>query len=145
MNCTHGILKQKADGGIDGYLNNLQFSNGSGSDLFAVLHAYNVWEQKRINNDFGPMDGADNLKSMKERERAWAERFNLDISGLYECDAYVKEIEYRLIRKGIQNHTGPNRVNWENHEKMTILKVVIAGKTWIFPQYSLRFYKIQHS
>lgn len=137
-------MKHKADSGIDGYLNNLQFSNGSGSDLFAVLHAYHVWENKRANSDFGPMNGTVNLENMKKKEKLWAERYNLDISGLYECDAYIKEIEYRLLRKGItKDHSGPDRVNWKDHEKMTILKVVIAGKTRTSPRYSSPI-KIQH-
>lgn len=123
---------------ITSYMNNLQFSNGSGSDLFAVLHAYNVWAQKRTNNDFGTLDDtSDSYRNMKKKEKEWADRYNLNISGLYECDAYIKEINHRLVRKGIKVYSGPDSVNWKSHEKMTILKVVIAGKLTLISKISL--------
>lgn len=129
MNCSKSLFKQKANDGINAYTQLLQWSNGSGSDLFAMLHAYNVWRQMHKDRSFGESNTRNELVDLRKAENVWGDRFGLDITALYECDQYVKELKKRLERLGIMQQTGPNAVKWTVNDKSIILKVVIAGKT----------------
>lgn len=92
-----------------------------------MLHVYNVWEGKCKYKQFGTFQTKEDLKKMKEKERAWCEKHSLNISGLMECRAYINEISTRLTRKGICMG-GRNLIQWKNNEKAIVLKVVISGQ-----------------
>lgn len=113
--------------GVWAYTQRLQWSNGSGSDLFALLHAYTVWEKYHNEKRFGTGRTKEDSEKMKENETKWANRYFLEVAALYECYTQKQEITKRLERLGISPRTGYNRVIWSNSEKSIILKVVIAG------------------
>lgn len=126
LNCTHAIFKPRANGVNNFYTQLLRWSNGSGSDLFATLHVYNVWRQKHQRGEFGTCTTKNELLNMRKKENAWADTFGLNVQGLKECLSYVEDIKNRLWRKGIK--TNANGVKWTHNDKVIILKVVIAGE-----------------
>lgn len=101
------------------YSQQLRWANSSGSDLFAMLHAYNTWSYSRGQGFFGA--------AKRQSERDWANKFCLDLDALRECEIQVKEIKIRLERMKIKAGQGANHVQWNNNEKSIILKVVISG------------------
>lgn len=101
------------------YSQQLRWANSSGSDLFAMLHAYNIWAHSRQHGFIG--------QSKKCSEREWADRFCLDMDALHECEIQINEIKHRLERMQIKAGQGLNYVQWNDSEKSIILKVVISG------------------
>lgn len=101
------------------YSQQLRWANSSGSDLFAMLHAYNTWSYARRNGFFGA--------TKRQSEREWANKFCLDIDALHECEIQINEIRSRLERMKIKAGQGVNNVQWNDSEKSIILKVVISG------------------
>lgn len=99
----------------------LRWANGSGSDLVAVLHAYNAWYHSHNTRVFGTKS------EMKKKEREWCDRFSLDIDALHECYTQVNEIKSRLERLRIIQLHGSKSIQWNDNEKSIILKVVITG------------------
>lgn len=114
------------------YSHLLQWANGSGSDLIAMLHAYKVWSQLHNQKKFGTTDTKENQQKMIRSELEWADKFGIELAALYECQQQIKELEIRLERLKITEPTGVNKVRWSNSEKSIILKVVIAGKIYSF-------------
>lgn len=105
----------------------LQFSNSSGSDLFAMLHAYKAWAYSHNSGVFGVASNYKEREQMKNAERAWGQKFGLDIDALQQCHIQINEIKCRLERINITSEKGVNAVHWDDNEKSIILKVVIAG------------------
>lgn len=99
----------------------LRWANGSGSDLVAVLHAYNAWNHSHNTRVFG------SANEMEQKEREWCKRFSLDIDALRECHTQVNEIKLRLERLQIIQSPGLKSIQWNDNEKSIILKVVITG------------------
>lgn len=103
------------------YSRRLEWSNGSGSDLFAAYNAYRIWSMKYNQNEFG-----DN-PTQRQVEREFCSKHHLDIRSLHECHQLVLELKNRLKKLGIHEITGNHRVRWSLKEKSIILKVVISG------------------
>lgn len=109
------------------YSQQLQFSNSSGSDLFAMLHAYRAWANHHSNGAFGAASNHKEREQMRNAERLWATKFGLNIDALQKCHVQINEIKCRLERINIKSGQGVNAVQWNDNEKSIILKVVIAG------------------
>lgn len=118
------------------YSEQLRWANGSGSDLIALLHAYQTWLHLHNQGVFGEKRTRTERENMKRDERKWAKKFCLDIDALYECHVQVNEIKMRLERMNIKSGIGSNYVQWNENEKVIILKVVIAGG--FYPNYFAR-------
>lgn len=103
------------------YARKLEWSNGSGSDLFAIYNAYRVWTFKHNTSAFG--EG--NEKRYKERE--FGNKNFLEIRSLHECHLLIEEIKSRLDKLGIFATSGVDRVIWTENQKSIILKLVIGG------------------
>lgn len=103
---------------LQAYSAKVAWSNGSGSDLLAILRAFKTWRSKHTQGDF----------TEDETEAAWTRRYKLQIRHLKEIAALVKELTQRLERLGIREQTGVHRATWTQAEKNIILKIVIAGK-----------------
>lgn len=116
----------------------LRWANSSGSDLFAMLHAYNSWIYAHERQLFGNISTTTQSQRKRE-EREWADQFCLDIDALYECRVQIAEIKKRLERMNITSGQGSSRVQWNDNEKSIILKVVIAGAFYpnVFARVSL--------
>lgn len=113
--------------GILAYTQIIQWSNGSGSDLFALLNVFTIWTKLHNEKAFGTDHTLEHREKMKKDEKDWADRHFVELSALYECYQQKSEIEKRLQGLGICQRTGVNRVQWTNNEKAIILKVIIAG------------------
>lgn len=109
------------------YSQQLRWANSSGSDLIAMLHAYNAWSYSHNHGVFGDSNSRASREQMKRTEREWADKFCLDIDALHECHVQVGEIRNRLERMKIKSGVGINCIQWNANEKAIILKVVIAG------------------
>lgn len=112
---------------LDSYSRCLEWSDGSGSDLFAAYNAYQVWTMKYNQNEFG--------KSPEQRnaEKQFCLKYNLDSRSLHECHRLVSELTHRIEKLGIRQVTGPNHIALPENEKAIILKVVICGA--FYPNY----------
>lgn len=114
----------------------LRWSNSSGSDLFAMLHAYKTWLYSHSNAFFGTAKNRNERERMKRAEREWANKFCLDVDALQECHVQINEIKCRLERMNIKSGQGVNSIQWDDNEKSIILKVVIAGA--FYPNFFVR-------
>ncbi|KAG4078989.1 hypothetical protein HA402_001644 [Bradysia odoriphaga] len=118
---TKSIFVQGMKNVVTYYSKKLVWSDGSGSDLFAILKAYRAYVDRM--NTHGTA-------------RNWAERYFLNEKSLIEMTMLIEEITQRLDRLGIRERTGVNRAKWSEAEKTIILKVVIAGA--FYPHYFVR-------
>ncbi|XP_031618969.1 probable ATP-dependent RNA helicase spindle-E [Contarinia nasturtii] len=115
------IFKITFERDLSEYTRRLEWSNGSGSDLFAILNAYKVWTLKYNQKEFGKK--SDQLKA----ERDFCNKHCLDVRSLHECHLLIQELTQRLDKLGIYQATGLQGIHWTEQEKSIILKVVIAG------------------
>lgn len=99
----------------------MEWSNGSGSDLFAILNAYKIWTLKHNQREFGKR------QEQQRQQKEFCKRHYLDVRSLSECHQLVQELTRRLDKLGIREATGVNGIRWTEQEKSIILKVVIAG------------------
>lgn len=98
---------------LKAYSNKLMWSDGSCSDLIALLNLYKVWEQNKRRNAFATGSG----------ERGWIEQNYLSARALCEWQCLVKEITDRLMRLGIRETSGQGRVRLTSLESPLVLKV----------------------
>lgn len=104
------------------YSRKLAWSNGSGSDLFAMRNAYKIWELKYNQKEFG------DLPHQKQKEKEFGEKNFLEIKSLIECHHLVQELKQRLNHLDIKEmESGLDRVQYTEQEKSIILKAVISG------------------
>lgn len=118
---SKSIFKITFEKDLSEYTRRLEWSNGSGSDLFAILNAYKIWRLKYNQKEFGKS------KEQRKAEQDFCNRHYLDVRSLCECHQLVEELSQRLDKLGIREMAGVDRVRWTEQEKSIILKVVIAG------------------
>lgn len=117
---------------VQRYTQLLEWADGSGSDLFALLNAYSTWQQVNGHN-IGRTKTERNIEYA--RQEAWCDRFGLDLKALRECRDLIKDIKCRILRLKLSPmQIGKNK--WTDEEKHIILKVVIAGA--FYPNYFIR-------
>lgn len=108
------------------YDKKLLWSDGSCSDLMAMLNLYKVWQAYK-------RDGA--FRRTNE-EYSWCKKNFLSLKSLREWHLLVAEIQARLKKLRIEETGGPSRVNLSLHERVTVLKVVICGA--FYPNYFIK-------
>lgn len=118
---SKSIFKITFDRDLSEYSRRLEWSNGSGSDLFAILNAYKIWMLKHNQKVFGKS------KEQQKAERDFCSRHYLDVRSLNECHQLVQELTKRLDKLNIRQSYGADRVRYTEQEKSIILKLVIAG------------------
>lgn len=111
---------------IAAYTKHLEFADGSGSDLFAVLNAYKTWARLRNQGEFGNVKKFEDRAAVKRAEKDWAAANFLEIASLRECDEYVKDLRVRVKRMNLID-INKTTESWSRNEKYIVLKVVIAG------------------
>lgn len=122
------IFKVRFERTIDAYSRRLEWSNGSGSDLFAMLNAFKVWQMKfMITREFG------DAPHKVEREVEFCRKHYLDIKSLRECNLMVQDLAKRLNDMNIRPLAGQNAIQWTDTEKVIVLKVIISGA--FYPNY----------
>lgn len=125
------VFSQSLHDGLGAYSRKLEWSNGTGSDLFAIYNAYKVWAFKHNQKEFG------NTKAeQRQAEKLFGQKHYIEIRSLYDCHLLVQELKQRLSKLGIEEPTGVNRVHWSEQQKTIILKVVIGGA--FYPNLFLR-------
>ena len=124
---VQGLFSNSLRDSMASFSRKLEWSNGSGSDLIAILNAYRVWNQRF--NDEEKRYNADK----RNEEILFCQRHFLEIKSLHECSTLIVEIKNRLEKMNIKELTGYNRAIWKTNEKSIILKVVIAGA--FYPQF----------
>lgn len=127
---------------IEAYTKRLEFADGSGSDLFALLNAYKIWKKLRTLGEFGDVKKIADRAKVQEAEKKWAEQNYLEASALRECDEYVKDLNVRIQRMNLLDCTKYD-VKWSRDEKYIVLKVVFAGA--FYPNYFSRSTKSKRS
>lgn len=128
--------------GVAAYQKRLEFADGSGSDLFALLNAYKIWKKLRGQGKFGNIGTFKDREMVKAAEKRWADANFIEIGSLRECDEYVKDFRARVKRMNLIDFTKMN-VSWNRNEKYIVLKVVIAGA--FYPNYFSRSTKNRRS
>lgn len=118
---SKSIFKITFDKDLGEYTRRLEWSNGSGSDLFAILNAYKIWHLKHTQKEFG------RGRHQRQAELDFCKRHYLDVRSLNECHSLVQELTKRAEGFGMKEITGLKRIRWTEQEKSIILKVVIAG------------------
>lgn len=118
---SKSIFKVSFEQSIREYSRRLEWSNGSGSDLFAVLNAYRIWTMKFNVGEFGKKP------EQRQAERDFCEKHGLDVRSMNECHQLVQELTQRLDYLNIKELAGVDRLRWTDSEKSIILKVVISG------------------
>lgn len=99
---------------VGSYSTRISWSDGSGSDLIAMLNAYQLWRQTI----------ADGQLHCRENEKFWFERLKLDPQNIYEMKALIKEFRYRLEENRI--HVLEDQVD-NGISKPLLIKLCIAG------------------
>lgn len=108
------------DDAMRSYSLQLEWANGTGSDLLAMYNAFRVWSHKHECGDF---DG-----KQKQMEMKWMQKYGIDYGAMYECRQLIDEFSVRLKRLDIVVNDGSAKyVRWKYGEKTLILKAVIAG------------------
>lgn len=87
------------------------------------------------NKRFGTNSTKAERELMNDREKQWADRYNLQVPALRECETYVKDLHLRLKRLQLKA-LSYQKFKWSDTEKNIILKVVISGA--FYPNYFLR-------
>lgn len=87
------------------------------------------------NKRFGTGTTKAERERMDENEKKWANKYNLEVQALRECETYVNDLHLRLKRLELKalDH---EKFKWTAIEKNVILKVVISGA--FYPNYFLR-------
>lgn len=139
MNCSKSIFSYNRSKGVDSYTKRLEFADGSGSDLFALLNAYRTWKRLRNAGEFGNIKKYN--EEVKATEKKWTESNYLELNALRECDEYVKDLRVRVDRMNLIDCKCD--LKWSRNEKYIVLKVVIAGA--FYPNYFSRSTKAKRS
>jgi ATP-dependent RNA helicase TDRD9 len=112
---------------LEAYSKRLSWSDGSGSDLIAILNVYKLWRKNKREGHF----------RTPEVEKVWCEKFKLDIKNLYEVKALVNETRRRLEEFRIKTvQVEGKEPIVKEIEKSMMLKICVAG-TW-FPYFFLQ-------
>lgn len=128
--------------GVEAYTKRLEFADGSGSDLFALMNAYRKWKQLRNQGEFGNIKSYNEREQVKEAEKKWAASNYLELASLRECDEYVRDLRIRIKRINLIDFNKTD-ATWNRNEKYIVLKVVIAGA--FYPNYYSRSTKSKRS
>ncbi len=120
------IFKQDYARKLDAYSTKLSWADGSGSDCIAILNAYKTWSTRIEQGQ---------LRDAKI-EKAWCDRYLLEIKSLHDMRELIREIEHRLTHFNLKEGLGVERVQWTDKEKAFVLKVCFAGA--FYPNFFLR-------
>lgn len=142
LNCTKNFFVHNKLDGVRLYTKKLEFADGSGSDLFALLNAYRTWTRLRREGKFGNINNQNERKAVRAAEKRWADANFIEIQSLRECFEKIKELRVRVNRMNLLN-SEKLAMAWNKNEKFIVLKVVISGA--FYPNYFSRSTKLQRS
>ncbi|XP_016969045.1 probable ATP-dependent RNA helicase spindle-E [Drosophila rhopaloa] len=110
--------------GADSFWMHYIFADGSGSDLVAIWRVYLTYLNM--------------VEIGHEQESAirWAKRFHVSLRSLKEMHLLVQELRMRCTNLGLVPFAADSTQMLGDREKVTILKVIIAGA--FYPNYFMR-------
>ncbi|KYN06454.1 putative ATP-dependent RNA helicase spindle-E [Cyphomyrmex costatus] len=111
---------------VSSYTTRKKWAYGSNSDSIATLNVYKMWQNEKANR---------RLNSY-QMEKQWAQRNGFQIKALRELDALVNEITIRLLKFGIKESIGVNKVIWSDADRDFVLQVAIVGA--FYPNYFIK-------
>ncbi|TGZ53458.1 probable ATP-dependent RNA helicase spindle-E isoform X1 [Temnothorax longispinosus] len=111
---------------VSSYTIRKKWAHNSDSDCIATLNVYKTWQNEKANRRL----------NTHQAERQWGQRNGLQIKALRELDALVNEITIRLLRLGIKESIGVNKVIWQGVDRDFVLKLVLAGA--FYPNYFVK-------
>jgi ATP-dependent RNA helicase TDRD9 len=121
LNINGTIFKFQYKNRLGSYSTRLNWSNGSGSDLIAILNAYKMWREALKSEAF----------EQPSFRKHWYEKSNLDLKNLCEMKELVGEISHRLDECHMWQLAGENfKPILEEKEKAMMLKICVAG-AWL--------------
>lgn len=88
---------------MSSYTTRKKWAHGSDSDCIATLNVYKMWQNEKANRRLNTY----------QIERQWAQRNGFQAKALRELDAMVNEITNRLLKSGIKESIGVNKVIWQ--------------------------------
>lgn len=138
LNCSKQMFQRSMGSPVESFTKYLEFANGSGFDLFAMLNAYRTWQRLRVQGSFGNIKSNKDHQKVRTAEKIWARKNCLDIGALYECHEYIKDLRVRVKRLGLV----PPKSDWNERERYIVLKVVICGG--FYPNYFSRGTRLQN-
>lgn len=125
LNINGSIFRFDFKRKLQSYRDRLTWSSGSGSDLHAILYAYQMWRLHKRNGEF----------VTQEIEQQWIYKNNLDRKNLHEMKELVDEMMARLEDNRIKVFEEFQPII-EKCEKSMMLKICAAG-AWL-PYYYLQ-------
>ena len=120
------IFTAAFDKRVKSYKNKLYWANRTFSDCFAILLAYQTWEQRRARGEFKGKDGA-------KRERDFCETTFLQKKTLAEMFLLVEDITRTLKILHIEPLQIQSPVKWEGEQKYLVLRLIMFGA--FYPNY----------
>ncbi|KMQ97708.1 putative atp-dependent rna helicase spindle-e-like protein [Lasius niger] len=111
---------------ISSYATRRKWAYDSDSDCIATLNVYKTWQNEKSNRRL----------TTYQAQRQWAQRNGVQLKTLRELDALVNEITDRLLKLGITESTGVNKVTWEDTDRDFVLQVALAGA--FYPNYFVK-------
>ena len=120
------IFTAAFDKRVKAYKNKLYWANRTFSDCFAILLAYQSWEQRRVRGEFEGKDGP-------KREKDFCQTAFLQRKSLREMSMLVEDITKSLMRAHIEPLQIQAPVKWEGEQKFLILRIVMFGA--FYPNY----------
>lgn len=88
---------------VSSYMTRKKWANDSDSDCIATLNVYKMWQNEKANRRL----------ITHQAEREWAQRNGFHLRALRELAALVNEITTRLLKLGIKESIGVNKVIWQ--------------------------------
>jgi len=88
---------------VSSYTTRKKWAHDSDSDCIATLNVYKMWQNEKANR---------RLNSY-QAERQWTQRNGFQLRALRELDALVNDITNRLLKFGIKESIGVNKVIWQ--------------------------------
>lgn len=127
LNINGSIFRYDHKKKLEAYSQRLNWCDGSGSDLQAILNAYRMWRYNLRNQSF----------KTAAMEEMWYEKFRLNRKNLYEMKELIEETLVRLEENRIRIFVGSDfPAVLEDKEKAMMVKTCVAG-AW-FPFYFLQ-------
>uniref|UniRef100_A0A1A9UDK7 Probable ATP-dependent RNA helicase spindle-E n=1 Tax=Glossina austeni TaxID=7395 RepID=A0A1A9UDK7_GLOAU len=112
---------------MSAFVQKLKWADGSGSDLIAILNAYNEWSSLSETNE----------GRNEQDEQSWAGRNFVNLRSIREMHLLVIELKERLAAFGIKKNPTyriiSSSLDWE---KAVTLKIIISGA--FYPNYFTR-------
>ena len=121
---------------MQAYKNKLHWADRTFSDCFAILLAYQTWNENRKRGFFHVRDGSTN------REAVWCKGSFLQKNQLIEMSTQVEEINRSLKMMDIEPLQIQEPVSWDPEYKFLILRLVMFGA--FYPNYFTKTCSMRH-